>query len=444
MRYAAFLQKEGIKMEKKTMGSFLAALRKANGMTQKDLADRLHVSDKTVSRWERDDGAPELSLIPVIAEIFNITCDELLRGERKAPEKREAYLEKADITPKGEKQRQRILKATLYRYRTRTYIAMSISVAGLISALICNLAFLRGILGFLCGAIAFAACVFMQMICMNAAFNSVEDSGLEEEDLSAFKKSVIGITETAIGVTVGLFGFTFPLLLTSEDAYVGLDAGHTLLLGTIFAGVFSVLYAVVIFFLNGSFVKKGTYRLYGKEVEIYHHNYKLKKSCAVLLVVLLIVTVFVHLAATTIWGPWSIMKGTTFNDYESFVRYMEQDVPAKPRYYDESMINAGIAPAGLPTYYDEYGNEIREEEAMTRSIKDRNGNVVCTYVQRNHNVASFRYTEKDGTVLPITVCTYDDLDEAEHKAAVRHVIFGCLYAAQVAAVLVFYFKKRAK
>ena len=71
-------------MEKKTMGSFLAALRKANGMTQKDLADRLNVSDKTVSRWECDDGAPDLSLIPVIAEIFGITCDELLRGERKA------------------------------------------------------------------------------------------------------------------------------------------------------------------------------------------------------------------------------------------------------------------------------------------------------------------------------------------------------------------------
>ena len=39
-------------MEKKTMGSFLAALRRANGMTQKELAERLNVSDKSVSRWE--------------------------------------------------------------------------------------------------------------------------------------------------------------------------------------------------------------------------------------------------------------------------------------------------------------------------------------------------------------------------------------------------------
>ncbi len=63
-------------MHRKTIGGFIAALRKANGMTQKELADRLSVSDKTVSRWERDDGTPDLSVIPVIAEIFGVTCDE--------------------------------------------------------------------------------------------------------------------------------------------------------------------------------------------------------------------------------------------------------------------------------------------------------------------------------------------------------------------------------
>ena len=75
-------------MEKRSIGGFIAALRKANGMTQKDLAERLNVSDKTVSRWERDEGSPDLSVIPVIAEIFDITCDELLRGERKSPAQR--------------------------------------------------------------------------------------------------------------------------------------------------------------------------------------------------------------------------------------------------------------------------------------------------------------------------------------------------------------------
>ncbi|MBO5439817.1 MAG: helix-turn-helix transcriptional regulator, partial [Clostridia bacterium] len=69
-------------MEKKTIGKFISALRRANGMTQKELGERLYVSDKTVSRWECDECTPELSLIPLIAEIFDVTTDELLRGER--------------------------------------------------------------------------------------------------------------------------------------------------------------------------------------------------------------------------------------------------------------------------------------------------------------------------------------------------------------------------
>lgn len=87
-------------MEKKTIGGLIAALRKANGMTQKDLAERLNVSDKTVSRWERDDGAPDLSVIPVIAEIFNITCDELLRASASLPNSRRSP-PKTPPPPKG-------------------------------------------------------------------------------------------------------------------------------------------------------------------------------------------------------------------------------------------------------------------------------------------------------------------------------------------------------
>ena len=69
-------------MERKTIGSFICVLRKANGLTQRELADKLGISDKAVSRWERDETAPDLSLIPAIAEIFGVSSDELLRGER--------------------------------------------------------------------------------------------------------------------------------------------------------------------------------------------------------------------------------------------------------------------------------------------------------------------------------------------------------------------------
>ena len=69
-------------MERKSIGMLIAALRRANGLTQKQLADQLGVSDKAVSRWERDESLPDLMLLPVIADLFHITVDELLRGER--------------------------------------------------------------------------------------------------------------------------------------------------------------------------------------------------------------------------------------------------------------------------------------------------------------------------------------------------------------------------
>ena len=73
-------------MEKKSLGSFIALLRKEKGLTQKQLAELLNVSDKTVSHWECDKYSPDISAIPVLADFFGVTCDEILRGERKANE----------------------------------------------------------------------------------------------------------------------------------------------------------------------------------------------------------------------------------------------------------------------------------------------------------------------------------------------------------------------
>ena len=72
-------------MEKKTIGKFISVLRKSNGMTQKELGERLFVSDKTVSRWECDECTPELSLVPSIAEIFGVTTDVIRTAEGKKP-----------------------------------------------------------------------------------------------------------------------------------------------------------------------------------------------------------------------------------------------------------------------------------------------------------------------------------------------------------------------
>lgn len=114
-------------MEKKTIGQFIAVLRKANGLTQQDLADRLNVSNKAVSRWERDESAPDIMLIPALAEILGVTCDELLKGERITYS---GQVEKKDV--KVEKQVKSLIFRETSKYRTRMWMAFVLVVTGFI------------------------------------------------------------------------------------------------------------------------------------------------------------------------------------------------------------------------------------------------------------------------------------------------------------------------
>lgn len=69
-------------MDKKLIGDFLACERKAKGLTQAQLAELLHVSDKAVSRWETGRGLPDAALMLPLCEILDISVNELLSGRR--------------------------------------------------------------------------------------------------------------------------------------------------------------------------------------------------------------------------------------------------------------------------------------------------------------------------------------------------------------------------
>ena len=62
-------------------GAYLAALRKARGMTQQEAADQMGVSNKTVSKWENGAGLPDITVLPALAELYGVTADDILAGE---------------------------------------------------------------------------------------------------------------------------------------------------------------------------------------------------------------------------------------------------------------------------------------------------------------------------------------------------------------------------
>lgn len=90
-------------MKKQTFGTMIATMRKEQGMTQLELAEKMGVTDKAVSKWERDLSFPDVNSIPRLAEIFNVSVDEIMQvkaGTKETAEKSKVS-EIIDIALKG-------------------------------------------------------------------------------------------------------------------------------------------------------------------------------------------------------------------------------------------------------------------------------------------------------------------------------------------------------
>ena len=71
-------------MDQKKTGQFLKTLRKEKQITQEALAEILHVSNRTVSRWETGSNMPDISLLVELAEFYQVSITEIIDGERKS------------------------------------------------------------------------------------------------------------------------------------------------------------------------------------------------------------------------------------------------------------------------------------------------------------------------------------------------------------------------
>ncbi len=75
-------------MEKQTLGQKIAKLRKEKGLTQLELAKELNITDKAVSKWERDLCCPDINSFPKLAEILGVSVEELLSTEKPTKSER--------------------------------------------------------------------------------------------------------------------------------------------------------------------------------------------------------------------------------------------------------------------------------------------------------------------------------------------------------------------
>ena len=113
-------------MDHEKMGQFIAQLRKANHMTQRELAGKLNITDKAVSKWERGLSCPDITLLGPLAEALGVTTGELLNGEKcgelmapaEADVRVDQALEYADKTAKGRVQSLQKLCGILFSVQT--------------------------------------------------------------------------------------------------------------------------------------------------------------------------------------------------------------------------------------------------------------------------------------------------------------------------------------
>ncbi len=71
-------------MDQKKIGLFLKELRKEKNITQEELAEKLNVSNRTISRWETGNNMPDISLLVELSELYHVSIPEIIDGERKS------------------------------------------------------------------------------------------------------------------------------------------------------------------------------------------------------------------------------------------------------------------------------------------------------------------------------------------------------------------------
>lgn len=427
-------------MERRTIGGFIAVLRKANGMTQRELAEKLNVSDKAVSRWERDESAPDLTLIPVLAEIFGVTSDELLRGEKASASKTEEA-----VATKTQKQLDRLLESNATRLKIRSIIASGIAAVGLIAAMICNSALLRSSLGFFVGCIFYLAAAISEACFAVAAFSAIKADDFDEEKISDHKQKLWKIITAVEAVIVTLFTVTLPLML--GGVYVGIDEGEWLGYALVFLLILAVAAVFISWVVRVILARKGKIKL--SENAIKKDTLKIKVSA--ITAVIMLITMLCHAGVYTAVPASAFTAGTVHETVEEFKEYIETPVPYSSHYYGlfyeahEEAVTQTISefkplPDGsLTDSEQEWQDALKEnEEAFVY-----NGKEVFKFSHMNENVVEIHWSDSENG-MPVTTYTADDL--RYHAEGVKKLIihggFMLIYIAEILAGVVVYRKKR--
>lgn len=414
-------------MVRKSMGDFIAVLRRAKGLTQAELADKLSVSDKTVSRWERGEGAPDISLIPIIAHIFGVTSDELLRGERNPTAPGDLDFS-GELSKRGQKQFTRLLEMNLSKAKNQSLVSLGIMVTGLIGAMICNFGYNRGYLGFFVSALFSMTGILYGIIISNMALLKVSRDGFDGEELKRYKRSILLMVRGILILGVILSATSLPLILTGDPLF-GVMGRSWLRLGLLYGIIALALCLIIVDLWDWILIRKGIYILGERENDTYRFNLDLKKRYGLILLGIFLIT---------LGGHWFLDRKFGINEGD----FLAHNLYAENAYgmeYDDGSVD----------YLDEYGNTIYEEGLPRENSGGDEGGVLYTYVKRLGNAAGpIIYSGKRG-FFPFTIYNYraysfGSVPWGKIIMIIPNIGFFLVYLVEILAIIAIYYRKRGR
>ena len=111
-------------MDYNKIGKFISEQRRAKKLTQAKLAEKLFVSEKTISKWENGNGIPDTNSLPKLCEIFDVNLNELLSGERIVMENKKQNDQLLLDMAKELEQKNKIIWTSMWILRLRLSILL--------------------------------------------------------------------------------------------------------------------------------------------------------------------------------------------------------------------------------------------------------------------------------------------------------------------------------
>lgn len=222
-------------MDCKKTGTFICSLRKEKGLTQAAMAERLGISNRTISKWENGDGMPDISILSDVAGILGVTVDELLRGE-KNPDL------PPEITVTEVSNKDNINNIFKMMYITALFFAAFGSILGSVTEIYNIWAF--NILFYTHWEIIFVAVAFVAIMASALVFSlavtRLQVSYTKDEIIHMVSKKAL-----ALGTIISVFPMTFILRIIDVSHFGGFVPLFALVIITIMSLIFYKLYTIV-------------------------------------------------------------------------------------------------------------------------------------------------------------------------------------------------------